>query len=162
MEKNQNSNSYLKLFLNFCFNTTIHGFAFAPGKRNRKAWIFLLTVTACYCCFQCKLNLDSYLSYDVKIKKSLMNPENFSFPSITFCPQYVFRRSIFVSLPFYSTSIAAFYGQTPEERKQLTNEVCLQQVVMFNHLLYILYVSDLNELSLIRKHFYIVCFFKDQ
>lgn len=132
MEDKRNNKTYYNAFKKFCLDISIHGFAFLPGKRNQKAWIFLITITACYCCFQCKLNIDSYLLYDIKTKISLMDPENFTFPAITFCPQYMFKRSTVASFPLYNLGLAAFYGKTPEERYNLSKEGCLQQIVFYS------------------------------
>lgn len=123
MKKKQRNNLYQKAFKKFCSNTSIHGFVFVPRNRGRKTWISLITISAFYCFYQCKLNIDSYLRFDITTKNSLMYPENVTFPAVTFCPQFPHKRSTFASMSSYPLVIAEYYAKTTEERTKLINEV---------------------------------------
>lgn len=122
MEK-QNNSTYLTAFRKFCFDTSVHGFVFLAGKRHRKTWIFLITLSAFYCCYQCKLNIDSYLRYDVKTKFFLTVPEYVTFPAATFCPQVTQKRSTMASVWDYREILAYTYAKTAEEWNTLITEV---------------------------------------
>lgn len=122
MEKNQND-THFNSFQKFCNNTSIHGFGFLIRKRTKKSWIFLITVSVYFCCYQCNANIVSYLRHDVKIEQSFDYSANTGFPAITLCAQYQYKRSVFLNMAVGAGVIANYYARTYEELVQLSKQV---------------------------------------
>lgn len=117
------SNTIKHIFINYCESSNTVGLYLVAKKNARILSLLILISVTGYCCYQCKLNINDYLSYDISTRVTLTNNSD-RFPAITFCPQSVFKRSTF-SLNYYrAVDLALFYFTGKKaELNSLTNEV---------------------------------------
>lgn len=91
----------------FCQTTSIHGFYFIFHGIARIPWSLLTIGTISICLWQCDLNLQTYLTYDVKTTFTSNFVNETDFPSITFCSRNYLKRSGWSYVPAAPYILAA-------------------------------------------------------
>lgn len=98
-----------EILINYCTTSDTAGLHLLAKKNSRVVSFFLLMSVTGYCCYQCKQNVDDYLSYAVSTRITILDNSNSTFPAITFCPQYMFKSSTFANIAYKAEGLALFY-----------------------------------------------------
>lgn len=99
-----------EILINYCKHSHTNGLSFLVKKKHRIFWSLILISIASYCCYQCKLNLDNYLSYAISTKTSLSSISGIKFPAITFQPLYMWKRSTFGDLAQKDLHLTVYFS----------------------------------------------------
>lgn len=117
----------LKIVKNFCQYTSIDGLPYVVfGKNHKILWVLLFIFTTSYCMYQCVGNVQSYLNFDVWTRTTEKYLSNMIFPAITFCPQYIQKKSKYGNQAGYGGSLAFYYANSLQDLNKLFTEVKLK------------------------------------
>lgn len=113
--------TYRSVFKRFCFKSEIAGIRhLAYGQIS---WILIFLFITSYCIYQCGCNLNDYLSYKISTRTTEEYHTDLYFPSITFVPQYVFKKSDMENVADASPIVTYYYVNDLIEFERLMNEV---------------------------------------
>lgn len=123
-----------KVFVKFCRTTTIQGFRYIERTRRdlRMNWIILTSTMITICLWKCGLNLQTYLAFDVKTEITTSSWNKVDFPSITFCPQYTFKRSGISTVMGKEFMLAFLLANDKKKMESLVKEVLYNSCILYN------------------------------
>lgn len=131
MDKNVSLYSKWK---DFCEYTSVHGLIYVyamphTSRPTRIIWAIIWLAFFALCTYQSILNVLQYRSYHVKVKTTYSRQQQISFesqmqfPSITFSPITIGKRSEIGAFPLLQAVVASWFAESDKEFKILLNEV---------------------------------------
>lgn len=115
----------------FCENTSIHGLIYIYAKpylskATRLFWKIIWLTFFALCIYQSTLNIVQYFSYHVKVTTTYQTEAQMEFPSITFSPMSIAKRSaVGAYRPIY-LMLAIWYSETNQDLPVLMNQVYIR------------------------------------
>lgn len=122
--------------------TTIHGMSYIFTSKprhycSRVFWLLLEIVMTTLVILQCKMTIDTYLSYESSVRFKYDVNSEINFPAITICSENLFRRSMVGSNALFLTNARSYYGYQGDheyEEESVRNEVKLQSCLKEMHI----------------------------
>lgn len=111
------------VIIDFCLTSTIDALQYVVGKNCKFVWRTFFIIVTIYSIYQCKLNLDTYFSYNLSTKITDQSKSTFNFPAITFCPMRMHKKSTYGNQPFLDLTLSSYYANSFSEINSLMSEV---------------------------------------
>lgn len=95
------------------------------GSKHKVLWILLFLIVAIITMWQIVVNVSTYLKFEVKVAETRQIQSQLEFPSITFCPQYTWRKSplSYLDLDMRIKLLTMFYLEDKKDQNKLGIEV---------------------------------------
>lgn len=93
------------------------------GNHHRKIWSAFFVLVTGYCLYQCKLNIDEYLKYDLLITVKDETVSAIDFPAITICPMLLYKKSTYGKITGYGYGLSELYSYSQKDMLALAQEV---------------------------------------